>query len=261
VALIQRREAGGLRGYAYLSTGNFNEKTARIYADHGFFTARQALTRELGEVFHYLEDQTYRPPVFRHLLVAQFGMRERFVALIRREAEHVKAGAKGEILIKLNNLEDKTMVDALYEASQAGVKITLIIRGICCLRPEVPGLSENIRIIRLVDQFLEHARVYLFRNGGQEEMYMGSADWMKRNLSRRIEVVFPVQDPQVRAEVRTMLEMQLRDNVKAVRLNSNLENIPIDPGMDHPPFRMQMEAYARIRDGRLLEEKRKINSK
>jgi polyphosphate kinase len=255
VALIQRKEDGKLRGYAFLSTGNFNEKTARIYADHGFFTAREELTGELGEVFRYLENQDYKPPAFRRLLVAQFNMRERFIGLIQREIDQVQAGHEGKILIKLNNLEDRKMIDKLYEASQAGVEITLIIRGICCLRPEVPGLSDNIRLIRLVDQFLEHARVSRFYNGGQEEMYLGSADWMKRNLSRRIEVVFPVEDAKVKAEINEMLHMQLCDNTKAMRLNADLENVPILPKPGEKPFRMQLEAYERIREAALLTKK------
>ncbi|MDX2286111.1 MAG: polyphosphate kinase 1 [Bacteroidia bacterium] len=252
VALVLRREDGAHKGYAFLSTGNFNEKTARIYADHGFFTADQVIVQELQELFRYLQNQEYIPRPFERLMVAPFNMRSRFESLISREIAHAKAGGSGKILIKLNNLDDERMIDRLYEASRAGVRITLIIRGMCSLRPGIPGLSEHIRVIRIVDQFLEHARVYYFGNQGNPELYLGSADWMHRNLSRRIEVVFPILDPELAREVMALVDLQLQDNVKATELDRNLRDTPVklDPV---PRIRMQAEAYHRIKAGRLLD--------
>lgn len=244
VALVTREEEEGEKRYAFLSTGNFNEKTARIYADHGYFTADQTITNELIEVFHYLNNQAYQPPAFKKLLVAQFNMRERFEFLIRREIEHAKEGGRGYMLLKMNNLEDEAMMELLYEASQAGVKIDLIIRGICRLRPAVPGLSDNIKITRLVDQFLEHARIYTFYNKGESEMFLGSADWMTRNLSRRVEVIFPLEDPSLRNEIAEILAMQLADNSKAVHISRENKNIRV-PHQEGDPFvRMQTDYYA-----------------
>jgi polyphosphate kinase len=246
VALVEREEEEGLRRYAFLSTGNFNEKTARIYADHGYFTAHPQITNELAEVFRYLDNQGHRPLPFQRLLVAQFNMLSRFQALIDREIDHVRAGRRGYMLIKFNNLEEREMIDKLYHASQAGVEIDLIIRGICCLRPGVKGLSENIRVIRLVDQFLEHARVFVFHHNGADEMFLGSADWMTRNLRRRIEVVFPLQEPELKSQVMEILHMQLRDNVKAVRLNENLENVRLAPQAGEKRVRMQTDFYGQM---------------
>ncbi|MEL6841959.1 MAG: polyphosphate kinase 1, partial [Bacteroidota bacterium] len=243
VAMVTRLEDGQERRYTFLSTGNFNEKTARIYADHGFFTADQSITEELREVFRYLNDQSYKPKPFQKLLVAQFNMRARFEGMIRREMNHVKEGKKGYLLLKMNNLEDEGMMELLYEASQAGVEIEMIIRGICRVRPGVEGLSENIRITRLVDQFLEHARVYTFHNDGQTEMYMGSADWMTRNLSRRVEVIFPIEDASLQKEVLDMLHLQLADNTKAVRLDSNCQNIRVERKEEEKAVRMQTDYY------------------
>ncbi|MEM6263452.1 MAG: polyphosphate kinase 1 [Bacteroidota bacterium] len=252
IAMAIRREADGLQKYAFLSTGNFNEKTARLYADHGLLTANKAITDELTHVFGFLSDRNNQPPRFKQLMVAQFNLRDDLATLIDREIAHHKAGKPAYILIKMNNLEEKGMIDKLYEASQAGVKVELIVRGICCLRPGVPGLSENIRVTRLVDMFLEHARVFVFHNLGADEMYMGSADWMTRNLFRRVEVVFPLHDPALKAEVMEMLELQLADNEKAVTLTSDLENVRLPKG--EPAIRMQEVAYRRIESGTLGKE-------
>ena len=254
VALVHRKEGRWEKGYAFLGTGNFNENTAKIYADHGYFTSERKLIKELEEVFKHLQDRNYLPPPFKNLLVAQFGMRQKLLQFIDREIRHVKAGKKGYMLIKLNNLEDDVMIRKMYEASQAGVEIELIVRGICCLRPGLPGLSENIRATRIVDQFLEHARVFVFHNNGKEEIYMGSADWMKRNLSRRIELVFPIKKPDLKAEVMAILKLQLADNVKAVRLNENIENIPLKTKKSAKKLRMQLEVYRRFKEEILVEE-------
>jgi polyphosphate kinase len=251
VALVIREEEMGPRGYAFLSTGNFNEKTARIYTDEGYFTANRTIIAELQELFAHLSNQEHEPKPFQELLVGHFGMRTRFLGLIDREIAHAQAGRQAGLFIKVNNLEDVQVIDKLYEASQAGVPIRMIVRGICRLRPGVPGLSDHIEVIRLVDQFLEHARAFLFANDGHEELYQGSADWMTRNLSRRIEVIFPIKDPQLIAEVKAIMEIQWADNVKAVRLNDRLENIRINN--DRPPLRAQLAIYHHIKQGTLLD--------
>ena len=251
IALALREEEGAMRGYAFLSTGNFNEKTARIYADHGLLTADPALTGELRQVIQHLHQPDFKPS-FQKLLVAQFNMRDTFEALIDQEIANHNAGKSARILIKINNLEDKRMIKKLYEASQGGVQVDLLIRGICRLRPGLPDLSENIRVIRIVDQFLEHARVFVFHQEGKEMMYLASADWMTRNLSRRIEVGFPIHSPQFKAEILEVLHLQLTDNVKAAQLNTNLENIRVPKG--EPAIRCQLETYRRIKEGSLGNE-------
>ncbi|GAB4402306.1 MAG: RNA degradosome polyphosphate kinase [Bacteroidia bacterium] len=251
MALVLRNEGGRERGYAYLSTGNFNEKTAKIYADHGHFTADETVIREMREIFAHLQNRDYTPPPFRRLMVSQFNLRERFVELIDREIGFARAGQPAEIFIKINNLEDRSMVDKLYEASQAGVRIRLIVRGICRLRPGIEGLSEHIEVRRLVDQFLEHARVFVFRNGGQEELYLSSADWMTRNLVRRIELAFEIKDAGLKEEIKAFLRIQWADNTKMVRIDRQGRNQPIDK--TGPAVRAQTELYFRIRDNRLLD--------
>ncbi|GAB2772330.1 polyphosphate kinase [Hymenobacter luteus] len=213
--LITRSEEGQNRLYAYLSTGNFNEKTSEVYADHGLFTSNPDLTREVVEVFRYFHDRQDKTGHFQHLLVAPFELREKLNALIDHEIELARDGKEAYIILKLNALQDERMILKLYEASQAGVRVELLIRGISCLIPELPGQSENIRQRGMVDRFLEHARVYVFGNGGEEKVYVASADWMARNLDRRVEVAFPILQPDLRAEVRHLLDLQRQDNVKA----------------------------------------------
>jgi polyphosphate kinase len=253
VALVEREEDGKPRGYAFLSTGNFNEKTARIYADHGFFTQDPKVTQELNHLFAFLEDRTHTPPPFKHLLVAQFGLREAFLDKLDQEIRYARAGKKARVVIKVNNLEDPLMIDKLYEASQAGVSIDLIIRGICCLRPGVPDMSENITITRIVDQFLEHARVFYFYQDGAEEMFLASSDWMQRNLSRRIELAFPIKSPHIRAEIFHILRLQLHDNSKAVHLNHEMENIPVERQPEQPEVRCQLQTYQLLKEELLGE--------
>ena len=238
VAVVCRRQGdGSLKRYGFFGTGNFNEKTATIYADEALLTCHSELTQELDKVFQYLYHQGEISP-FKHLLVSQFNITNRFSEMIDREIAHVKAGGKGLIILKLNNLEDDVMIDKLYEASQAGVKIELIIRAICCLKPGVKGLSENITVRRIVDRYLEHSRVFYFYNNGKDELYQGSADWMKRNLYRRIEVVFPVYQKDIKAEVLKLIDVQLRDNVKACFLDTELNNVRINNGI--PPVQAQI---------------------
>ncbi len=212
--LIQREEEEGLRNYAYLGTGNFNEKTARLYCDHALFTADARLADEAGQIFALLERKILLPKC-KHLFVSPFTTRSRFVSLIDQEIRNAQAGKQAYMILKMNSLEDPGMIEKLYEASQAGVKIQLIVRGICCLLPGLPGVSENIEAISIVDRFLEHARVYIFANGGEEVMYTASADWMSRNLDRRVEAIMPIYDKAVFREIRDIITLQLMDNTKA----------------------------------------------
>lgn len=215
----------GIRYYAFMSTGNFNEKTARIYSDHGFFTCKQEYTDELIGLFDYLQSQNTKVS-FSKLLVTQFNMVDEFSRLIDQEITAAKQGKKAHIIIKLNNLEDEIMIKKLYKASQTGVKIDIIVRSICCLVPE-SDFSENITVRRIVDTFLEHARVFVFYHNGEQKIFLSSADWMKRNLYHRIELGFPLEDPEIKSEMLDILTLQLKDNTKARILDQQLNNKPI----------------------------------
>ena len=251
LALVRRIEEGHPRLYSYLGTGNFHEDTAKIYSDFGLFTADQRLCGEVSAVFTYLEN--IKPPKdeFKHLLVGKFNLRPGLYALIDHEIAEAKQGKPASMILKLNSLEDRGIIGKLYEASAAGVKIKLIIRGICCLIPGVPGLSEHIEIVSIVDRFLEHARVFVFHNGGQERIFLSSADWMERNLSFRIETTFPVYDPDLKAEIMALLDLQLNDNVKARILDAKNLNEYRRTGTDIP-VRAQIETYFYFK--RKLEE-------
>jgi polyphosphate kinase len=212
IALIVRREQDGIRRYLHLGTGNYNATTARLYTDFSMFTCNAAIGADATDLFNYLTGYSHKAD-FRQLLVAPVTLRRHMAALIRREMGH---GSRGRLIFKMNALEDRAMIQMLYEASQAGVKIDLIVRGLCCLRPGIPGVSENIRVRSIVGRFLEHSRLYYFENGGKEEIYMGSADLMPRNLDRRVEILFPVVDPAIVRRLRdTVLEKCLADNHKA----------------------------------------------
>jgi polyphosphate kinase len=218
LTLVVRREGKALRRYVHIATGNYNPTSSSTYTDLGIFTADQAIGEDATEFFNYLTAYS-TPKDYRKLLVAPVNLRERLTFLIERETAHAKAGRPARIIAKLNRLADEQIIDSLYEASRAGVEIDLIIRGICMLRPGVPGLSENIRVRSIVGRFLEHSRVMYFANDGQEEVYMGSSDWMHRNLSRRVEVVCPINDPKLRAYLKDeVLRSYLRDNVNAHEL-------------------------------------------
>ncbi len=234
-----------IKGYAYLGTGNFNEKTARIYSDKGLLTSNKSIITEVNEVFNILEGKEQSLP-FKKLLVAQFNMVTEIKKLIDREINHVKDGNLGRIIIKLNSLEDKEMVDSLYKASEAGVEIDLIIRGICCLIPNQP-YSKNIRITRIVDSYLEHSRVWYFHNLGEADVYLTSADWMTRNLHRRIEVAIPIIDEKIKKEITDILNIQLMDNTSAVWLDENLNNIFKTRG-ENKPVRSQQATYEYLKD-------------
>ncbi len=243
VALVRKKmEDGSTRNYSFLGTGNLNENTARIYSDQGLLTCHKRIGDELNDLFNYL----YRrkpPKPFKHLFVSQFNIIDNLKRLIDREIEHVRQGKAGRIVIKLNNLQERTMIEKLYEASRAGVKIEMIVRSVCCLVPGVKGLSENITVRRIVDRFLEHSRIFLFHNDGREEIYMGSADWMKRNLRSRIEVIFPVYDGRLIQQLKEILEVQLADNTKAVMVGQNNDNIVIKRASNEPKIQSQLATY------------------
>ncbi|MCX6316840.1 MAG: polyphosphate kinase 1 [Bacteroidetes bacterium] len=225
VALVKRQEQKMQQCYSFMATGNFNEATGRFYTDHVFFTSKPEFGEELDGLFTYLQSRVqpdmYPKIEFKHLLVSQFNMIKQFNKLIDREIKNAKEGKPAGIIIKLNNLQERNMIVRLYDASKAGVKVQLIVRSICCLAPGVPGQSEHITVHRIVDRYLEHARIFVFYNNGDPEYYMGSADWMNRNLHSRIEVVFPVYDKALGAQLGHILELQLKDNQKAVILTSD----------------------------------------
>jgi polyphosphate kinase len=221
--LIERKEGRKLEHYAYIGTGNFQEKTAQIYCDEGLFTFNRKITSDVIKVFEFF-DKNYKQHIFNHIILSPFSTRKHFIYHINREIKNAQNGEEALMIIKMNSLVDEQMMDKLYEASQAGVKIKLIIRGICSIRPGVPGLSENIEAISIVDKFLEHSRIFYFYNGGKESLYISSADWMVRNLDRRIEVTAPIYDPEIKQELKKMLEIQLSDNVKARILDDVQQN-------------------------------------
>ncbi|MBI5878607.1 MAG: polyphosphate kinase 1 [Chloroflexi bacterium] len=215
IALVVRKEGDQLRRYVHLATGNYNPGTARLYTDIGLLTANPDMGADATDVFNYLTGYSTKTD-YRKFLVAPINLRSGIDSLIRREIEHQKQGRGGHLILKLNSLVDKQIIHLLYEASQAGVKVDLIARGICCLRPGIPGVSDNIRVTSIVGRFLEHSRLFWFRNGGAEQVYAGSADLMPRNLDRRVEIVFPFEDPRVVRQVRDqILATYLADNVKA----------------------------------------------
>jgi polyphosphate kinase len=220
VMLVVRREGDTMRRYVHIGTGNYNPKTARLYTDFGLLSSHAELGADLTDLFNVLTGFA-SPAGYRKLLVAPRGMRDRFGAMIRREIAHRRAGRPARILAKMNALVDPDLIAALYEASRAGVPIDLIVRGICCLRPGLPGVSDTIRVISIVGRFLEHSRAFCFLNGGDEEVYIGSADWMPRNLDRRIEAVAPIDDPAHRAAIRDLLLLMWRDNRQAWELRAD----------------------------------------
>ncbi len=241
VALVVRREDDGkLRRYVHLGTGNYNPRTARVYTDLSHFTSRETLTADAATLFNALTGFG-RAPEFGHLLVAPYALHRRVLGLIRRETEHALAGRPARIMAKMNSLVDQAVIDALYAASRAGVRIDLVVRGVCCLVPGVAGLSENIRVRSIVGRFLEHVRAFYFHNdGGEPDIYAGSADWMPRNFFRRIEVVFPLLDPALR---RWMLDeffaIELQDNENARLLTAGGGYLPVPRAPDTPAFSAQ----------------------
>lgn len=214
ITLVVRREEDGIRRYVHLGTGNYNDSTAKQYTDCGIMTCSPSIGEDATAVFNMLSGYS-EPLSWNKLAVAPLWLRNKFMRLIRRETVNARAGKKAKIIAKMNSLCDKEIIAALYEASCAGVKIDLIVRGICCLKAGIPGLSENISVRSIVGNFLEHSRIFYFENDGAWEIFMGSADWMPRNLDKRVEIVFPVEDEQLKKDVLHILEVELEDNVKA----------------------------------------------
>ena len=226
--LVVRREGDGIRRYAHIGSGNYNSKTARIYTDVGLFTCSPSIGADLSDLFNALTGFS-RQKLYRKLIVAPGDMRQRFLELVKREAEHAAEGRGGRIIAKMNALVDTETIEALYDASRAGVEIDLIVRGICCLRPGVAGVSDRIRVVSIVGRFLEHSRVFYFANGGEEEYYFGSADWMPRNFDRRVEAVAPIEDKSLHPRLRSLLDTFLTDNRQAWELEpdgSYIQRVP-----------------------------------
>ncbi len=226
IFLAVRQEDQQIRRYVHIGTGNYNPKTAKFYTDLGLLSCRDELGADLTDLFNFLTGFS-RQKSYRKLLVAPFNLRDRMKAMILREIEQVQNGNSGRIVAKMNSLVDPEIIATLYQASMAGVKIDLVVRGICCLRPGVPGISDNIRVISVIGRFLEHSRVFYFHNGGQEEIYIGSADWMTRNLSRRVEAVTPVEDPDIVKDLQEILGIILSDNRQAWELQSDGQYLQI----------------------------------
>ena len=247
MALVKRKERGRQKYYGLLSSGNFNENTARLYTDHILFTTYPGIVSEMEMLFLFfslrVQPKKYQALNFEHLLVAQFNLQTRFLQLIEQEIILAKQGKKALITIKLNGLEDKILISKLYEASNAGVQIKLIVRSVCCLIPGVAGMSENISIIRIVDRFLEHGRIFIFNNNNSPLVFSGSSDWMNKSMYRRIEVCYPVYDEMIKQELIRLIAIQLADNEKAVMLNQQMQNIPVKPSNEQTAVRSQETIY------------------
>ena len=227
IALVVRREEDGIRRYVHLGTGNYNDSTAKLYTDCGIFTCNEAIGEDATAVFNMLSGYS-EPLSWNELVLAPIWLRTRFMRLIARETKHAREGKPARIVAKMNSLCDEGIIAALYEASAAGVEIELIVRGICCLKVGIPGISENIHVRSIVGNFLEHSRIFFFLNDGEEELYMGSADWMPRNLDRRVEILFPVLDDMLKEKVKHILDVELADNTKAHVLKPDGEYEKID---------------------------------
>ena len=239
ITLVLRREKEELRSYVHIGTGNYNSKTSRLYTDLGLLSARPELGQDLVELFNYLTGFS-KQQTFRKLLVAPVSLRSGMEALIRREIDHAKAGRGGHIIAKMNSLVDPRIIALLYEASQAGVQIELIIRGICSLRPGLPGQSESVRVVSIIGRFLEHSRIFWFGNGGQAEVFIGSADWMGRNLDRRVEAVTPIDDPVLRSQLENLLQTYLQDNRGAWDMGSDGQFTQRQPQEDERNSQLQL---------------------
>lgn len=238
IVMVVRREKDRMRRYVHIGTGNYNPKTARLYTDLGLLSCREELGADLTDVFNFLTGYS-RQKTYREILVAPVNMRDRFLELIHREMENVQNGFSGRIVAKMNSLVDPEIITALYNASRAGVQIDLIVRGICCLRPGLKDISENIRIISIIGRFLEHSRIFYFYNNNQEEIYIGSADWMRRNLDRRVEVITPIRDPEIAKDLQEILGIMLADNRQAWDLQPDGTYIQRRPCEDCPEANSQ----------------------
>jgi polyphosphate kinase len=237
MSLVVRREAGNIKRYVHVSTGNYNPSTARVYTDFSYFTDDPTIAEDCSDLFNYLTGYSAQED-YEELLVAPLTLREGILRLIDEQAERARNGEPARITWKMNSLTDPRIIESLYEASQAGVRIDLVIRGICCLRPGIEGISENIRVVSLVGRFLEHARAFAFGEG-EEEIYLGSADLMQRNLDRRVEQLFPLREKRHRDKVRRLLELQLADTVNAWELGSDGSFERLHPKEDEEPLDSQ----------------------
>jgi polyphosphate kinase len=244
ITMVMRRENERLKRYVHLSTGNYNDRTAKYYEDICLFTCREDIAYDAGLIFNMLTGYSSVQQMMR-LTIAPSGLKRRFLDMIKREADRARHNYQAKIMAKLNSLTDVDIIKALYEASCAGVKISLCIRGVCTLIPGITGVSENIRIISIIDHFLEHSRIYYFANGGADDLYLSSADWMTRNLERRVELLFPVQDEKIRMEVTGILNDYFLDNCKARVLDSRVVWTQINPADGEKPFRVQKEMLSR----------------
>ena len=246
ILMVERIEQDTLHRYAYISTGNFNRKTSKIYADHALFTANSKITAELAQVFEVLERKKLAP-ITKHLLVSPFSTRITFNQLIDTEINNARNGLQGAFKAKMNSLEDKDLIAKIYEAAKAGVNIELLVRGFCCLDMNVPGIGDNVKITSIVDRYLEHGRIYWFENGGDEKLYIGSADWMGRNMDKRIEVLTPIYDKDIFEELKHILHLQLNDTVKARIIDAEERNeyVSSTPGAEH--IRSQYAIYKYLR--------------
>ncbi len=242
ICLVVRRGRQGIRRYAHLGTGNYNDRTARLYTDVGLLTSDAVLGEDASAFFNTLTGYS-DPPRMKKLTMAPTGLRERLVKLIDRERQRAEAGQPAEIRAKMNSLVDEELIRALYEASRAGVRVLLNVRGICCLRPGLKGVSERIQVVSLVDRFLEHTRAFHFRNGGDDEVYLSSADWMPRNLDRRVELMFPVESAEPRRKVLALLDVMFQDNVKARWLGPDGSYKRRRPAKGEEPFRAQLHLH------------------
>ena len=227
IALVVRREEDGIRRYLHLGTGNYNDSTAKIYTDLGLFTCNEQFGSDASSLFNVITGYS-RPPEYKHFIVAPHGMRDFFVYMVKRETENARKGLPSGITVKVNSLVDPELIELLYEASQAGVRIRLIVRGICCLIPGIEGVSENITVMSIVGQLLEHSRIFRFENAGNPRIYMGSADWMPRNLDRRVELVFPIEDEKQKERAFGILDTMLSDTTNARYMQSDTSYEHVD---------------------------------
>ena len=242
IALVVRRGRQGIRRYVHLGTGNYNEKTARLYTDFGLMTSDREIGEDASAFFNALTGYS-DPPRMKKLLMAPTHLRDRVLRLVNRERQRAESGQPAEIRAKMNSLVDEEIIRALYDAAKAGVRVRLAVRGICCLRPGLKGTSDSIEVVSVVDRFLEHSRIFHFRNGGDEEVYLSSADWMPRNLDKRIELLFPVESPEGRQKVLAALEAILQDNVKGRRLQADGTYKRRRPAKGEEPYRSQIELH------------------
>jgi polyphosphate kinase len=249
---VTRLEEGKPVGYAHIGTGNFHEKTAKIYTDMSLYTCHPEITQEVANTFEFIV-HSYKRFDFKHLVVSPTDCRNRILQSIQGEIEAARAGKRAEMLIKLNNIDDHEVINCLYQASQAGVRIRMIIRGMCALVPGIPGLSENIRVISIVDRFLEHARVAVYYNGGEPQVFISSADWMTRNIDRRVEVGCPIYDPELKQRVIDLLELQWSDTTKARILDKEQANA-YKPRGNRRKIRSQMATYEYLKALEAVEQ-------